>query len=361
MIEKINISGYRGFESLTIADLRRINLFVGRNNCGKSSILEAVELLTSGQTPAPLVRIADRRGEYITKQDQDVRRRELDVRQLFHGRFLDQGIEFELDGLGKNGTDSLSLRCSVSVPKSDLFSEQGSPSEFSPSLFVINYEHSLGQAVELPLSNDTGMSSDFARRFYPRRDIADRPSTFIKSETLTNNELRSFWDSIALTPEEDTITDMLKILEPNIERIAFLGESLHRYRQEGIYIKIKKVDERVPLGSLGDGIKHLLGISLAISQSKNGYVMIDEIDTGLHHSVMSKMWKAVLLTAKRLNVQVFASTHSLDCLRSFAALYKEDNSVENDIRLYRIEEEQAVPYSASEIHIAARQHMELRG
>jgi len=91
--------------------------------------------------------------------------------------------------------------------------------------------------------------------------------------------------------------------------------------------------------------------------------MVDEIDTGLHHTVMTDMWRVLIKTAKRLNVQVFATTHSLDCVRSLAWLHEQEPDICQDARLHRvdIDYDKTTVYSAEEIAIAAKHHMEIRG
>jgi hypothetical protein len=113
---------------------------------------------------------------------------------------------------------------------------------------------------------------------------------------------------------------------------------------------------------MGEGIKRLLALSLNLVSSAGGYLLVDEIDTGLHHSVMTRMWRLVVEVAQRLDVQVLATTHSLDCVRALAALYEESPDVRDLISLHRIERgaETSVPYSADEILAASQHQMELR-
>jgi ABC-type multidrug transport system ATPase subunit len=77
----------------------------------------------------------------------------------------------------------------------------------------------------------------------------------------------------------------------------------------------------------------------------------------------NKMWKMIIGAAQRLNIQIFASTHSLDCIRALADLYLEDNSIVDKIALQRLERgnPEAIPYSAEEILAAVTHSMELRG
>ena len=97
-----------------------------------------------------------------------------------------------------------------------------------------------------------------------------------------------------------------------------------------------------------------------MAQAKNGILLIDEIDSGLHHTVMERMWKMILETAKKLNIQVFATTHSRDCVESLAEICKLDSN--DDIALFRIEKEKnkAVAYDEGRIQAAAKHQMEVR-
>ena len=129
-----------------------------------------------------------------------------------------------------------------------------------------------------------------------------------------------------------------------------------------MFVKYQHSDQRFPLGSMGEGIKRLLVLAMNLIQSAGGYLLVDEIDTGLHYSVMVKMWKLVIETARRLDIQVFATSHSLDCIQALAELYENEPDVRDDISLHRIQRgaEAGIRYSADEILAAARERIEVR-
>jgi len=106
----------------------------------------------------------------------------------------------------------------------------------------------------------------------------------------------------------------------------------------------------------------LLVLAMNLVRSAGGYLLVDEIDTGLHYSVMVKMWKLVVETARRLDIQVFATTHSLDCIQALAGLYESEPDVRDDISLHRIEKgaPASIRYSADEILNAAQRQVEVR-
>lgn len=91
-------------------------------------------------------------------------------------------------------------------------------------------------------------------------------------------------------------------------------------------------------------------------------MLVDEIDTGLHYSVMSEMWELVVKTAIKSNIQIFATTHSLDCIRGLATLCESHPEFASEIRLHKIEPqlEESVGLSADQILIAEELDIEVR-
>ena len=68
---------------------------------------------------------------------------------------------------------------------------------------------------------------------------------------------------------------------------------------------------------MGDGINRILTIILSMVNVENGYFFIDEFENGLHYSVQKDLWKMIFYLAEKLNIQVFATTHSSDCINAF--------------------------------------------
>jgi ABC-type branched-subunit amino acid transport system ATPase component len=374
MLDSLQITGFRTFEEYGVEGLGRINLFVGRNNSGKTTILEAAEMLLATDSPGAVVGCATRRGEMYVQKEQDRPGRYVDVSHLFHGHSVGIGAKFQITGV--EGNTLLSLKCQVDatggggdVQRSFAFDVDKPPYSDERSLEPVlslsvqgTYEE---QPCALPMAMFGAVSFDALRRLGPRPGVAGRAVSFVRTEALDAVELQEFWDTIALTEEETNVIESLRILEPKIDRIAFLSTRPYRYGSSsgGVYVRLAGIDKRIPLGSLGDGIRHLLTLSLAVSRAPHGFVMVDEIDTGLHHSVMSDMWRILIATAERLDVQVFATTHSLDCVRSLAWLAYSEPELCKSVRMHRVDSERSksVVYSPAEISVAAEQHVELRG
>ncbi len=170
-----------------------------------------------------------------------------------------------------------------------------------------------------------------------------------------------------LTPDEDTVIEAVRIIEPTIER---LGSAMSRRTMSGIsfprpastFVKLKGTKDRISMRSMGGGIWHLQSLALALVHSRDGILLIDDIDTGLHYTVMQDMWKFLDSATKAYNVQVFATTHSRDCYDSLAAISHESVSDDSEVTIQRIERgrEKAVAYSEQMITAAAEHDYEVR-
>ena len=189
---------------------------------------------------------------------------------------------------------------------------------------------------------------------------------FIATTSLFASDAVSLFDEIVLTPEEDFVVDALRKIDHAIERIAVSRaaqtQMLGADERGGFVVKCSGCNRPIPIGSMGDGIWRMLGLALAIVRAENGVLLVDEIDTGLHYTVMVDMWKMVAETAKRLNVQVFATTHSRDCYESLAAIAHEDVAEGSEVTIQRIERKKgcAVAYTEQEIVAAAEHGGEVR-
>jgi AAA15 family ATPase/GTPase len=172
------------------------------------------------------------------------------------------------------------------------------------------------------------------------------------------------FDRVVLTPDENLVTEALQTIETSIERIATVGAEKYRYSgsRSGFVVRLANSDQRIPIGSMGDGIWRMLGLTLAIVNARNGVLLVDEIDTGLHFSAMSDMWKLIWKTAQRLNVQVFATTHNSDCWTSLAEIASAENPSEEGITIHRIEKgkSSSIVFTERQVAIAAERGIEVR-
>ncbi len=368
MLRNINIEGYRGFDRLAIEGLKRVNLFVGRNNSGKSSVLEAAQIIASEGAIGGILSSLKRRGEIIPGNQAEGRTDEIDLPHLFHGHKIKLGSAFKLEGFNDR---PVSITCEISTTSSN---EARFP--LLPGLDENEEDSAVGLNIivdgaiktRLPLSAFGTLPVDWTRRrpgngtgLLGGDTVSNRPVRVVPAEGLAPQSMSLLWDGVALTPEEPKLIEALQIIEPGIERIAFLARETAR-PSAGIVVKLKDSDTRVPLGSLGDGVKRLLFLSLSAIHAACGYLIIDELDTGLHYSVIDGMWRMLITTAQRLDIQIFATTHSQDCVTALGRLHEDYPELAREVAVHRLEKGLAhsVCYEPGEISTAALQEIEIR-
>lgn len=182
---------------------------------------------------------------------------------------------------------------------------------------------------------------------------------------ITNHTPAEFWDKVVLTPQENLSLKVVNLTGQNIERIAVVGQKYSRVlRSNGrrFSVKVEVKEKPVPLKTLGDVITRLYAVGLAMAVSKNGFLLIDEMENGIHFTIQRNLCRMILETARILNVQVFATTHSIECIKAFSHAASE--SEESDVALIRLDEFngnlRAVEYSEEELEIARTQNIEVR-
>ncbi|MEQ8537276.1 MAG: AAA family ATPase [Coleofasciculus sp. D1-CHI-01] len=378
MLKNLTIKNFRCFKHFELQQLGRVNLLVGKNNSGKTSILEAIQLLCSKGNPEPLLEALTNRGEYCWSDD--IRReRELDICHLFHGHEIELGSEFLI--LASN--DNIENKLFVSIVKQSINSKADSEIESDESTSVV--EEFSDNLIELGfkilwtdgnkpenwkhiLSSNGGLSEDYIRRwrFRGKQSKNAAINQYITSSSLTTKNMIELFDQVVLTADEMLVYKALQTIEPKIERIASITYEYESRRTSesrgGFVVRLADSDQRVPIGSMGDGIWRMLGLALSTVSAKGGVLLVDEIDTGLHFTAMEDMWKLILETAKKLNVQVFATTHNSDCWTSLASIASQEQDTEDGITIQRIEpgKETGVVFTEREIVIAAQRGIEVR-
>ena len=127
-------------------------------------------------------------------------------------------------------------------------------------------------------------------------------------------------------------------------------------------MKLRDHAHPVPLKSLGDGVTRLFAAGLALAASRDGFLVVDEAENGIHYSVQGDFWRMVLRAAHKNNVQVLATTHSRDCVKGFARAAVDVDEAEGVlVRLERAGARvRAVEYTEEELETVAEQDIEVR-
>ncbi|RLC14774.1 MAG: hypothetical protein DRI57_13935 [Deltaproteobacteria bacterium] len=156
------------------------------------------------------------------------------------------------------------------------------------------------------------------------------PVSYIPTQFLSMDILATLWDRAVLTSYFDNVRKFLKIISENFEDIAFV--KVNNIERTGM-VKLANLDGPIPLNGMGDGMLRILQLVLGIFPARNGFLLIDEFENGLHFSVQKQIWKLIFELASDLNIQVFATTHSWDCIEAFSIAA---NQSDEEAVLFRI-------------------------
>ena len=370
-LPNFEINNFRGIPHIFIEEFGRVTLLAGRNGMGKSSILEALRVYATRGHQDVFREILLKREEYVRIQDEELRSNLVpDYNALFFGRSYSPHNTISIgptSGENKLVIDILE-ESDLTPNQVELFSEIVPESDLRALRIRYNGSQSL-----LPLLSRNPDKSGI--KHVPRaiKRISGLTSSVMPTPInsvligpgLPNNEMIArLFDEVVLTEKEKLLLEALQLTGESIEGVAVVGDDLRRYRyaDRRIVVKLQNQTGRVPLKSLGDGITRLFTTALALIESGGGFLLIDEVENGIHYSVLENFWRMVLSAAHDYNVQVFATTHSFDCVTAFSRAAAENQHASGV--LIRLDRQgtnlRAVEYPERELVIAGEQDIEVR-
>jgi len=324
MFKSIQIKNLRAITELEIDNLGQVNLLVGQNNCGKTTLLEALFFIIGHTNPKLSISANAFRGlEFLSNEYWD---------SFFHNMETDSNIEISVVLREAEEKQELVMRpmiqkqTTVETVSSDVVSvgiQNGdSKPEFTPMGLELTYTSSQDPSAK-------AISSIFLKGNELRTEgVKESSLRGVFVGPATKFDWRNRFASLQRKKRVGELISCLKEIEPDISDI--------RINEVGILEADVGLRKLIPVNLMGGGIANSLSILLAMLDSQDGIVLIDEIEDGLHHSIQQKIWKAVFKWAQDLNVQVFATTHSNECIGAFS------NSVDislfgSEAKLFRIE------------------------
>jgi energy-coupling factor transporter ATP-binding protein EcfA2 len=255
MIHSLEIHGYRGFDRFEMNGLGRINLLVGRNNSGKTSVLEALHLLVSAADPNGLLQVLWRRGERLL-EERNPRdpRAEMDICHLFYGHEVHVGSKFSCAVRNVSTQRSISFQIAELTVKErqELFGPEDA-ALVTPRLAIQVKGSPQPIVPTIPLTARGGISYDALEGPHRirRRTVETRQTQthYISVESLSADQLVPIWETIALTPLENKVLEALRYLDPKIERLASQSTSPFYNMSRGGFSRLRKNSKNTRLVS----------------------------------------------------------------------------------------------------------------
>lgn len=353
-MKSIEILNFKTFNHLKIDNLGLVNLIVGKNNSGKSTLLEAISIIASGGNMGWLRKLLEIRGinNFIPS---DSEQREIQELNNFATLYPDNDLrKFKESPIEINIAEeksAVSAASSVQIKLADYFRFVESDENGSQTMRVVlsdglnsdeeflEGEHISGLQISVNSTKSIYIfGTGSLKSFIIERNL---PFEYVRTSEFTGDKNPALFDKVALSPLEQELIKGLHIIEPRITAINFLKDetslrsvSGQRSRENRVpYVVLDGDLNKHRLSTMGDGVNRILTIILSMINCRNGILLIDEFENGLHYTVQTDLWHLICQLAKKLNIQVFATTHSKDCINSFLKATREDRGISRLIRL----------------------------
>jgi len=331
MYNKIIVDGLRGIKHIEIDDFKKINLFVGNNNSGKTTIIESLFLLINPSNAELPLKINRFRGYDLIDENY--------WRTIFNKLSINSKIEIyaEINNIKENRLLIITPRSEIidlqkaSSMDGEKFNSKDSYSGASPSVNGLNLNFTIikNRKSKKYLSKVYAVGPS-VKVDIPKEYQEELTGIYIGSE-INFIEIARIFSKVQIKKRIPKIIKVLKRIEPSLEGLSIGLDGI-------IYCDIG-LDRLIPINVMGGGILRILHIVLAISDTQGGIVLVDEIENGLHYSSQKILWDAIFESALEFDVQIFATTHSLECINAFSSSYANSklSDVNDKIRLFRLE------------------------
>jgi hypothetical protein len=344
MITAVTVENFRGIERCEVSNLGRVNLFTGKNNCGKTALLESIYLARDPRNAAhSIAGLQEVRRVTEPIQDLDGFWRLLfrtgDAERGFLVGSLEYGERIELRGYKESSETVISA--------SD---EVGS---VTATQWQLVFESRSGATMNR--STVTGVAG--AVRY--SEPLIDRAVYWVAGRPLHSVVDIRLFSALKQAQREDEVIALLRLLDDSVRGIEILAPTGNR---AALFLRVAGSGLMLPFSSMGEGVQRCFEIANGIAAGRRA-IFIDEFENGLHHSTLEPLWRWIATVSAQRNIQVFATTHSEECVqaaaRAFTALNYEELRV---IRLDRHEHHtSAAVYDRNLVEAAERMGIEIRG
>lgn len=352
--KNIEIKNFRGIDHLKIDDFSRVNILLGQNSSGKSSVLECLLLMMGMSNPdLPQTINSIRSRIYSGFADLTYIFHRLDLKtkpeissELFDStkRHLSLDLTYVFDGQSQAGLQN------GQIPTSET-------KTFLNTLKML-FDVEFGQqknTYECTLTaNQQGLISNkkLAEGYLEKNSVA-----FLPADLAAGNPVNDLVELIKRRLK-GTVAERLKNFDSRITTLEILNNVA--------YVGLEGIDQLMAVNMQGDGLRRYLNIVAASANPMNNILLIDEIENGLHYSVYKKLWEAIFALATTTNKQVFVTTHSKETLHSLSEMLEEHPEYQQEMRLYTlantpVKGHQAYKYSFEGLSGACENDVELRG
>lgn len=374
--DTLSVGAFRGLRNVKLERLRRINLLVGANNSGKTSILEAIAILQNPFDPIEWFNVVRARETRSVLVDPERMSTVEALRWMFPARTNDvwnnqDPLPISLQTSAFGATDKLNINCEVVRGVLDpqqirrtlgrALANIAEPVEDHGLLLKASASLEQGMLMPVQFSRDWTIWSQIGLRLEFRQQRPRENVQFLAPYAHRNSSvnLRRLTEA-SKAGSRDDIDALLRDLDNRMAGVEIITSDDGRYPKIAIRMRNGGL---MPLGVLGDGVRRALSIALSLRTAANGILLIDEIEAALHVSALDRVYRWLDEAVSSFSVQVFATTHSLEAID--AIIRSASPASHSDLSGYAIDEaeENGVKrYTGGMLHRLVRQRgLDIRG
>ena len=313
MITDVLIKNFKCFKKLIVPELGRITLISGRNNVGKTALLEALFLFLDQRNPAVTIQQYGRRGiEQVTLTTEAM------WRPMFRNYVMDSEILISLtiNGNHQQVTFRFNREFVPLTPTTVQTEERQIPTDEELTTLAVDIEYSgkSGEKIILHhfLDSNNNNRPIVVSKTKPSKISLPPANFFASKKHIQAKGIAEQFSKLAQQDRENEAVDFLKIIEPDLESLKIIKEGAI----SAVHGKLKRIPRTLPINFMGEGMEKLLSLIVAITHSTNRIIFLDEMENGLHYSILTKIWEALGKALQKYNCQLITTTHSHECLQA---------------------------------------------
>lgn len=346
MFNSLLIEKFKSINSLKIDNLSRINLFFGKNNCGKTTLLEAIFLLSGISNPDLFRRCNSFRNFNQIS----------DLSYFFHN--LNVNNDIHLVSRGNNGIYDRNEKIKFSKIERKIIYNKENDSEINnisdTSMLLISGDVN-NQTVESSLTLKF-LKSGKRNEIKIPKNYQEKINCIYLAPGITIESVPNMVHKIFEDKKENMVLDALKLFDPKIKDFILFNNE--------VMVDVG-FEKRIPINLLGDGVRKFFTLIVCIYSSKDGVLIVDEIDNGLHFSSMETLWSIIFKTAEIFNTQLFITTHNIDSLKGLKKVIDVEQKYKKAVSFYKLihrqsDENEALYYVAENFSMVIEQENEIR-
>lgn len=354
MITSAQIARFRGIRDLMVDGLGRVNLIIGKNDCGKTGFMEALQIGDGARNAA----------HYLYASQRHRLRRGLlhnDFEQFWRPFFfnLDAKLGFTI-AVSDSETGWRRLEVRQGATPDETISDKDDSSDLADEENPIGFT---SWSIELHLQMGETLSKQqivaTANHLRLPPNLGVIGSFWVDPGASVGSAEVRFVSELKQTGRDGELLELLREVDSRLSGIELLSP---RGNTAELFVRLDKETPLLPLSLMGDGFQRCLEIGAGTAHNWPT-MFIDEVENGLHHLALEPLWRWLAIISRQRNLQVFATTHSEECIRAacraFGGLQDEGLRV---IRLDRLESgTRAVIYDRTMLETAVRTDTEIRG